>query len=126
MEFWLLTGLGVYLLQVYAAAAIYLPTEGMATHMGGRDILPEKGVLARRADKALVNMKENLPLFITLALLAMIIEGADLALAAQGAMIWVFARVAYLLLYLAAVPYVRSAAWGVSMAGLVMMLISVL
>ena len=126
MVFWLLAGLGLYLLQVYAAAAIYLPTEGIMTHMGGRDSLPEKGVLAGRADRALVNMKENLPVFITLALLALILESSDLELATTGAMIWVWSRLAYFLLYLAAVPFVRSAAWTVSMAGLVTMLISVL
>lgn len=126
MEFWLLAGLGVYLIQIYGAAAIYLPAEGLMTHMGGRDNLPEKGVLAGRADRALVNMKENLPLFIALSLLALIGDGADIALATQGAMIWVWARLAYFGLYLAAVPFLRSAAWGVSMAGLVMMLVSVL
>ncbi len=126
MEFWLLAGLGVYLVQVYAAAAIYLPAEGLMTHMGGRDSLPEKGVLAGRADRALVNMKENLPIFIALALMALIVEGADVVLAAQGAMIWVWARLAYFGIYLAAIPFVRSIAWTVSMVGLVMMLVSVL
>ena len=126
MEFWLLAGLGVYLLQVYAAAAIYLPTEGMATHLGGRDNLPEKGIMAGRADKALANMKENLPVFLTLGLLAVVVEGADSALAAQGAMIWVLARAAYFFAYLATIPYLRSIIWGISLVGLVMMLFSVL
>lgn len=126
MEFWLLAGLGVYLLQVYGATALFLPAEGMMTHMGGRDNLPEKGVLTVRMDRALVNMKENLPLFITLGLMVMIVDGANLTLATQGAMIWVLARLAYVALYLISIPFTRSIAWTVSMVGLVMMLLSVL
>ena len=126
MEFWLLAGLGVYLLQVYGAAGIYLPAEGLMNHMGSRDNLPEKGVMTERMDRALVNMKENLPLFITLGLMVLIVEGADQALAVKGAMIWVLARLAYVVLYLISIPLTRSVAWVVSMVGLVMMLVSVL
>ena len=126
MEFWLLAGLGVYLLQVYGVTIIYMPTEGLMNHMGSRDNLPEKGVMTERMDRALVNMKENLPLFITLGLMVLIVEGADQALAVKGAMIWVLARLAYVVLYLISIPLTRSVAWTVSMVGLVMMLVSVL
>lgn len=121
MVFWVLAGLVLYLVQIYLSAAIYLPVEGLARHAGGRDTLPERGVYAGRAERALVNLKENMPFFLTLALLALIIEGADMGQAVLGAQIFVLSRAAYVVLYLISIPWTRSAAYTVSIVGLLMM-----
>jgi uncharacterized MAPEG superfamily protein len=77
-----------------------------------------KGLACGRARRALANYVENLVPFIAL----------DLALIATqhtgglGATIWIIGRVIYLPIYLMGVAYVRTAAWGISIVGLLMML----
>ena len=73
--------------------------------------------MAERARKALVNTQENLPIFLTLALLSMIVEGANTGLAETGAMLFVLARAAYPICYLTAIPGPRSLAYGVGLLG---------
>ncbi|MBU6247381.1 MAG: MAPEG family protein, partial [Xanthomonadaceae bacterium] len=41
---------------------------------------------------------------------------------ALGAQLYLWARVAYLPVYAAGIPYLRSAVWGVSMVGLLLVL----
>jgi uncharacterized MAPEG superfamily protein len=77
-----------------------------------------KGLACGRASRALANYVENLVPFIAM----------DLALIATqhtgglGATIWILGRVIYLPIYLMGVVYVRTAAWGISIVGLLMML----
>ena len=81
------------------------------------DVEP-KGVFYPRATRALRNYIENYPPFIA----------ADLALIATnhnggwGAAIWIIARIVYLPLYVMGVKMFRSAAWVISVLGLLMML----
>ena len=72
-----------------------------------------------RASRALANYVENLVPFVAL----------DLGFIAThhpggwGPTIWVLARALYIPLYLAGVPYLRSAVWTVSLIALLMMLV---
>ena len=77
-----------------------------------------KGYVCGRAERALANYVENLVPFVALDL-ALIATGNTGGL---GAAIWILGRIAYLPIYLAGVAYVRTAAWAVSIAGLLMML----
>jgi uncharacterized MAPEG superfamily protein len=84
-----------------------------------RDAQPAaKGVVCGRATRALANYVENLGPFVAM----------DLALIATqhtgglGATIWILARIVYLPLYLAGIPFVRTACWTISLIGLLMML----
>ncbi len=126
MTIWLLLGLLLHLVHVYVPAAMFLPTEGLSRHMGGRDALPEAGVLVGRARRAQANWQENLPLFLTLGILAMIVPGADMAQAVLGAQIFVLARLAYLLLYLISIPFTRSVAYGAGLVGNALMVLALL
>ena len=82
-----------------------------------------QGALAGRAERALKNLLETYPVFVGLALaLAMTGEGGGLG--AFGAWTWLLARIVYVPLYLGGVPYIRSLAWLVSVAGIFMMLIA--
>ena len=121
MLIWIFAGLAVYLANVYLPSMLYLPTEGMAKHMGSRDDQPEAGVNVGRARRALANMQENMPIFLTLAVLALVIEGTDMAQAILGAQLFVFGRIAYTLLYLISIPWTRSAAYMVGLVGCFMM-----
>src|SRR5580658_4190261 len=87
--------------------------------VGPRDqFLQPKGALYPRATRALSNYVENFTPFVA----------ADLGLIATqhtggwGATIWILARIVYVPLYLGGVKYARTAAWAISIVGLLMML----
>ena len=126
MLFWILAGLAVYLFTIYLPATLYLPAEGLLAHAGGRDELPPASKMAERARKALVNTQENMPIFLTLAVLAMVVEGADMGQAILGAQLFVLARAAYPILYLISIPGLRSVAYGIGLFGCVLMALAVI
>jgi uncharacterized MAPEG superfamily protein len=88
--------------------------------MGNRDNLPEMSVVAGRLDRAKNNMLEALPIFIGLALLALV-KGGDTSEVAHAASIFLIARVVYVPAYVSGVPMLRSLVWLVGVAGLAMM-----
>ncbi len=96
--------------------------EGMKAGLSNRDNLPQATPLGARAEKAAANTKENFLLFIALAGVAHASGASDQAL--FGAQIFFWARIAYLPIYLLGITYVRSAVWGVGVAGLVLMLLA--
>jgi uncharacterized MAPEG superfamily protein len=83
--------------------------------------LSAKGVGCGRATRALANYVENLGPFVAMAL-ALIATGHAGGLGATGATIWILARILYLPIYVMGVVYVRTALWGISVIGLLMML----
>ena len=76
------------------------------------------GVLLGRARRALANLLETYPLFIA-AVLAVAVAGRLDRWSLVGAHLYLWSRVAYLGLYLAGVPLVRSLIWNVALAGIV-------
>jgi uncharacterized MAPEG superfamily protein len=98
--------------------------EGMKDGLSNRDHLPEATPLGGRAVRAAANTIEGFVLFVALALTANA-AGRD-AEALLGAQIFFWARVAYLPVYWAGITVVRSLVWGVSIAGLAMMLFAIL
>ena len=88
---------------------------------GPFDIRQPQGVIVGRVLRAFGNLRETYPLFVGLALAVTVTGRAD-GLSAAGAHVWFWARVAHWPLYVFGVPYVRSAAFLVSVAGLLMML----
>ncbi len=105
-------------LMVQATAA--LKDQGAAFNAGPRDDPPPLGAVAGRARRTFDNFKETYPVFIALAL-GLAVTGRSGGLAAEGAWIWLGARIVYIPLYLLGVPYLRSLAWGVAALGLVLM-----
>jgi uncharacterized MAPEG superfamily protein len=98
--------------------------EGMKVGLSNRDHLPEATPLGGRAVRAAANTIEGFVLFVSLALTANA-AGRD-AEALLGAQIFFWARVAYLPVYWAGITVLRSLVWGVSIAGLAMMLFAIL
>ncbi|HQT27161.1 MAG TPA: MAPEG family protein, partial [Burkholderiales bacterium] len=62
--------------------------------MGNRDNPPELSVVAGRLDRAKNNMLEALPIFLTLALLALV-RGGDTSKVAHAALFFLIARAVY-------------------------------
>ena len=118
----------VMLLIAYIAVQAVLVTSqrGAAWNAGPRDeAQPPLGKYPGRAQRALDNFKETYPAFIALAL-ALSVTSKSGGMGALGAEIWFAARIVYLPLYLLGVPWLRSVTYGVSLAGLVMMLVRLL
>jgi uncharacterized MAPEG superfamily protein len=83
------------------------------------------GVYAGRCERALRNLLETYPAFVGLAL-ALAVTNKTGGIGAWGAGLWFAARIAYLVLYIAGIPYIRTAVWSVAAAGLLMMVVRLL
>ncbi|HEV7601276.1 MAG TPA: MAPEG family protein [Bradyrhizobium sp.] len=118
-------GIGVVLLIVQ----LFLQSVSSAFEVGGEykagsrdDARIVQGKFAGRAERAFRNLLETFPAFAVLAL-ALTVTGRNGGYGALGAEVWVVARVLYVPLYLFHIPFVRSAAWFVSIFALLAMLI---
>jgi uncharacterized MAPEG superfamily protein len=85
---------------------------------------PLKG-LAGRFERAFYNFLETFPLFLAVVFLAASLNRHD-NLTNWGVQLYFWARVAYVPVYLAGWPVIRTLIWGASIAGVVMVLVSVL
>lgn len=91
--------------------------KGAARACGNRDDAPAPTPLAARADRAAKNMVENFALFAALVLVARM-GGVPAARIELGAGLFFWARVAYFPVYLAGVPYLRTAVWSVGVVAM--------
>ncbi len=121
MLFWIFAGLAVFLINIYLPAALYLPTEGFKRHIGPRDEMPEPGIMANRARRALKNYQENIPFFLTFGILALIIEDANMQYAIWGAQAFVISRFFYTLFYLYPISLMRSTMFTIGFLGMMLM-----
>ena len=93
--------------------------------LGPRDNPPAQTVAGGRAERALANMQEALPVFLALALLNLIVGTAG-GMALTGATVFLVARTLYVPAYLAGISGIRTLLWAASIVGLVMMLVPLL
>lgn len=123
-----LIGASVLLLVVHIGAQSVpaLLSRGIAWNAGARDdsASREQSILEGRGERALRNYLESFAAFGILALTLALLQRAD-GLAFTAAWVWIAARIVYLPLYLAGVPYLRSVAWFVSAVALLVMTIRV-
>jgi uncharacterized MAPEG superfamily protein len=128
---WILAALTLFVVQTMIPATTrYLlagpgTIERLRVALGPRDLEPPLSAVGARAARALANMHEALPVFLTLAILHAVRPHAE-ELATTGAAIFVIARVAYVPAYLSGWTGVRSAIWVVSWAGLSAMIVALL
>src|SRR5512134_528334 len=92
---------------------------GLPRLVGNREALPEATGWAGRAARAHRNMLENLVLFAALVLAAQV-AGLANETTALGALLFFWGRVAYAVVYVIGIPWVRTGAWAVSIVGLVL------
>ena len=111
--------------QLLLADVLVTRQRGMAWNTGPRDTSPPLAGVAGRGDRAFRNFLETFPFFAA-AVLAVTVAGRTSEHTALGVQLYVWARVAYVPLYLGGVRYVRSLAWMVAMAGLLLVLLPLL
>ena len=79
--------------------------------------------VAGRLDRALRNYLETFPLFAVVVLVAHVSETHN-ALTVWGAQLYLWARVAYVALYAAGVPVVRSLVWNVATIAILLFVVA--
>jgi uncharacterized MAPEG superfamily protein len=97
---------------------------GLPKLAGNREHMPEITGWAGRAVRAHRNMLESLVLFAILVLVAQI-ANIHTGMTLLGAQLFFWGRVAHALIYIAGIAWARTAAWAVSVVGLVILFIAV-
>jgi uncharacterized MAPEG superfamily protein len=119
---WLSWAVALGIIHVFTAATLVTHQRGLQWNVGNRDgnAAPLTG-FAARADRASRNFLETFPFFAALAL-GVVVAKVNSEHTALGAQIYVWARVAYLPIYIIGIPYVRTLVWGAGFWGLLQML----
>jgi uncharacterized MAPEG superfamily protein len=107
-----------FVLVLIAVAGAYMQV-GLPPLIGNREGMPEIIGWAGRAERAHRNMLESLVLFAILVLTAKAV-GVSNTTTELGAYLFFWGRVAHAVLYIAGIPWVRTAAWAVSILGLLL------
>ena len=109
--------------QIMVAAGGNTRQVGLAPLAGNREGLPAPTGWAGRAKRAAANMLETLPLFAILVLTAHV-GGRVTPMVVIGAQLYFWARLIYLPVYAAGIPYLRTLVWTVSIIGIVLLLVA--
>jgi uncharacterized MAPEG superfamily protein len=117
-------GWSVALLLVHIVGQVLLQIKdcGLGYAMSNRDDAKQFSAMTDHVSRALRNFLETYGAFIALSL-GLAVTGKTGGMAAMGAIIWFWARVAYVPVFGIGIPVLRTAVWIVSVIGLVMMLI---
>ena len=91
--------------------------KGLAWGFGNREVAAELPAWGERAVRAQRNMIENLIPFAALVLAAHA-AGVSNEATARGAMLFFWGRLAFAAIYIAGIPYLRTVAFVVALAGL--------
>jgi uncharacterized MAPEG superfamily protein len=92
---------------------------GLIKLVGNREDMPKLVGWVGRAERAHLNILQNLLLFAVLVLVAVVTNRTnDMTL--LGAQLFFWGRIAYALIYLAGLPWLRTISWLVSVIGLLL------
>jgi uncharacterized MAPEG superfamily protein len=97
--------------------------QGLTPLANSRDNLPEPSVFQARMKRVVDNHREGLILFAPLVLIAAQ-QGISTSTTVLGAQLFFYSRVAHAILYILGVPMIRPLAWGVGIAGTVMIFLA--
>ncbi len=105
--------------QLMIAAFAVTRERGLAWNLSARDgAPPPPGPVAGRLLRVQAHFMETFPFFAA-AVIGVVVSQRQDGVTALAAQVYFWARVAYVPLYAAGVPYLRSAVWVVSVAGIV-------
>jgi uncharacterized MAPEG superfamily protein len=111
--------------QMLVAVAGATAQVGLPVLAANREGLAPCSGWAGRAARAHHNMLENLVLFAALVLTA-VVAGRTNGATLLGAQLFFWARLAYAVIYVAGIPWLRTAVWFVSVIGLVIIFLQLL
>lgn len=110
------------LVQIAIGAAGSVAQRGLGWAAGARDGEAKMltGVPGRLC-RASSNFLETFPLFLAVVIAAFVLQRHD-GMTVLGAQLYFWARLIYLPVYAAGIPYLRTLVWAVSIAGIVLVL----
>ncbi len=109
------------LVQVVIAVIAAQGQVGLPILAGNREGMPTLTGWALRTQRAHLNLLESLVLFAIVVLVAHAAGRAN-EMTALGAQLFFWGRVAFAIIYMAGIAWVRTAAWAVSVAGIVLVM----
>ena len=116
---WLLWAVALTFVQMLVAVGGATLQVGLPALAGNREGLPPFNGWAGRAQRAHHNMLENLVLFAALVLIAVVTNKTN-STTLLGA------QLVYALVYLAGIPWLRTAVWTVSVIGMILIFVQLL
>jgi uncharacterized MAPEG superfamily protein len=115
---WLLWAVALTVVQMLVCVTGATLQVGLPTLASNREGMPALTGWPRRAERAHHNMLESLVLFAALVLIAVVTNKTNSA-TLLGAQLFFWARLAYALVFIAGIPWLRTLVWFASMIGLV-------
>lgn len=112
----------LYVLQIGIAAMVADFKNGIAWGFGNREVSPELDGWGGRAQRAYKNMAENLLPFACLVLIAHAL-GRTGELSVMGAELFLVSRLAFAVLYIAGIKYLRTLAYFGGLIGMVLIIV---
>lgn len=110
------------LVQVLLPTLLATGRYGLGWAAGSRDdAMPALPPVVARLDRARGNFLETFPFFVAVALAVIALQRHDEA-TALGAQLYFWARLVYVPIYAAGIPYLRTLVWAISIVGIVMLL----
>lgn len=122
---WLAWAVALAFAQMLIAVSGATLQVGLPALAGNREGLPPCTGWAGRAYRAHHNMLENLVLFAALVLIAVVTNKTN-PTTLLGAQLFFWARLVYALVYLAGIPWLRTAVWTVSVIGMILIFVQLL
>jgi uncharacterized MAPEG superfamily protein len=118
-EMYLVWSVALAVVQMLVAVTGAFNQVGLMKLVGNREGMPEITGWAGRAERAHVNMLRNLVLFASLILVAMATGKVNESVI-LGAQIFFWARIAYAIIYVAGIIWLRTLSWVISVIGLIL------
>lgn len=114
------------LIQVLLPSVVRTRETGIGYNASARDQPgPPQRKITGRLFRAQANLFETLPVFAA-AILIVHVAGRENVLSLYGAWIYLIARVVYVPLYAAGIPFLRSLAWVGSIVGILLVLVPII
>ena len=107
------------IVQMLIAVLAAIAAVGLPMLAGNREGLPALTGVAGRAQRAQLNMLESLAIFAIFVIVAQLTGRAN-ATTALGTTLFFWARLAYAAVYVVGIPWVRTAVWGASLVGILL------
>jgi uncharacterized MAPEG superfamily protein len=114
------------LVQVLLATSFAVFKYGLPWAFSNRDkVMPPLEGMGGRTQRASHNFRETFGLFAVLVVVAGAL-GMHSSMTERGAELYFWGRLAYLPIYMGGIIYLRTAAWAVSLVGILMLLVALL